>query len=93
MTGIEELKSISRCSCSLSSKACYLCAEGEETRKADNVIHPAKSNDSKADFSQADDAHLQEFPKCDTGCVETLLGLKNILLPSEDLFTFFKVFL
>ncbi|NWW05970.1 ATAD5 protein, partial [Oreocharis arfaki] len=67
-----------------------LALHGEETRKADNVIHPAKSNDSKADFSQADDAHLQEFPKCDTGCVETLLGLKNILLPSEDLFTFLK---
>ncbi|NXV00470.1 ATAD5 protein, partial [Cettia cetti] len=63
---------------------------GEETRKADNVIHPAKCNDSKVDFSQADDAHLQEFPKCDTGCVETLLGLRNILLPSEDLFTFLK---
>ncbi|NXK62792.1 ATAD5 protein, partial [Sylvietta virens] len=67
-----------------------LAPHGEETRKADNVIHPAKSNDSKVDFSQADDAHLQEFPKCDTGCVETLLGLKNILLPSEDLFTFLK---
>ncbi|XP_048179938.1 ATPase family AAA domain-containing protein 5 isoform X1 [Corvus hawaiiensis] len=64
--------------------------EGEGTRNADNVIDPAKCNDSKADFSQADDAHLQEFPKCDTGCVETLLGLKNILLPSEDLFTFLK---
>ncbi|NWV43067.1 ATAD5 protein, partial [Grantiella picta] len=63
---------------------------GEETKKADNVIHSAKSNDSRVDFSQANDAHLQEFPKCDTGCVETLLGLKNILLPSEDLFTFFK---
>ncbi|NXO29269.1 ATAD5 protein, partial [Cisticola juncidis] len=63
---------------------------GEETRKADNAIHPAKLNDSKVDFSPADDAHLQEFPKCDTGCVETLLGLKNILLPSEDLFTFLK---
>uniref|UniRef100_A0A8C2UK84 ATPase family AAA domain containing 5 n=1 Tax=Coturnix japonica TaxID=93934 RepID=A0A8C2UK84_COTJA len=37
-----------------------------------------------------DDAPRQEFPKCDTGCVETLLGLKNILLPSEDLFTFLK---
>ncbi|NXN84905.1 ATAD5 protein, partial [Bombycilla garrulus] len=63
---------------------------GEETRKADTVTHPAKSNSSKVDFSQADDAQLQEFPKCDTGCVETLLGLKNILLPSEDLFTFLK---
>ncbi|KAJ7424410.1 ATPase family AAA domain-containing protein 5 [Willisornis vidua] len=39
---------------------------------------------------QGDEAHLQELPKCDTGCVETLLGLKNILLPSEDLFTFLK---
>ncbi|NXI28519.1 ATAD5 protein, partial [Sterrhoptilus dennistouni] len=67
-----------------------LAPQGEETRKADNDIHPAKSNDSKVDFSQADDAHLQEFPKCDTGCVETLLGLKNILLPSEDLLTFLK---
>ncbi|NXB50075.1 ATAD5 protein, partial [Leucopsar rothschildi] len=62
----------------------------EETRKADNVIHHAKSNDSMVDFSQAEHAHLQDFPKCDTGCVETLLGLKNILLPSEDLFTFLK---
>ncbi|NXR41761.1 ATAD5 protein, partial [Zosterops hypoxanthus] len=67
-----------------------LAPQGEETRKADNDIHPAKSNDSKVDFSQADDAYLQEFPKCHTGCVETLLGLKNILLPSEDLFTFLK---
>ncbi|NXP36741.1 ATAD5 protein, partial [Leiothrix lutea] len=69
---------------------CLTPQGGEETRKADNAIHPAKSKDSKVDFSQADDAHLQEFPKCDTGCVETLLGLKNILLPSEDLFTFLK---
>ncbi|NXY66895.1 ATAD5 protein, partial [Callaeas wilsoni] len=67
-----------------------LAPHGEGTRKADNVIHPAKPNDSKVNFSQADDAHLPEFPKCDTGCVETLLGLKNILLPSEDLFTFLK---
>ncbi|NWW79083.1 ATAD5 protein, partial [Climacteris rufus] len=67
-----------------------LAPHGEETRKAENVICSAKTHDSKVDFSQADDAHLQEFPKCDTGCVETLLGLKNILLPSEDLLTFFK---
>ncbi|KAM7035525.1 ATPase family AAA domain-containing protein 5 isoform 2-T2 [Acridotheres tristis] len=65
-------------------------APHEETRKADNVIHHAKSNDSMVDFSQAEHAHLQDFPKCDTGCVETLLGLKNILLPSEDLLTFLK---
>ncbi|XP_056361755.1 ATPase family AAA domain-containing protein 5 [Oenanthe melanoleuca] len=69
---------------------CLVPHGGEETKKADNVIHHTKSNNSKVDFSQAEDAHLQEFPKCDTGCVETLLGLKNILLPSEDLFTFLK---
>ncbi|NXL59888.1 ATAD5 protein, partial [Chordeiles acutipennis] len=64
-------------------------AHHDETDKADHVIHSGKATDSKIDFSQAD-ARLQEFPKCDTGCVETLLGLKNILLPSEDLFTFLK---
>ncbi|XP_019502515.1 PREDICTED: ATPase family AAA domain-containing protein 5 [Hipposideros armiger] len=30
------------------------------------------------------------IPKCDTGCVETLFGLKNIFSPSEDLFSFLK---
>ncbi|NXW13697.1 ATAD5 protein, partial [Circaetus pectoralis] len=64
-------------------------AHYDETNKADHVINSEKSTDSKTDFCQAD-ARLQELPKCDTGCVETLLGLKNILLPSEDLFTFLK---
>ncbi|KFP79144.1 ATPase family AAA domain-containing protein 5, partial [Apaloderma vittatum] len=62
---------------------------GDETSRADHLIPSEKTTDSKIDFSPAD-GHLQEFPKCDTGCVETLLGLKNILLPSEDLFTFLK---
>ncbi|XP_069338370.1 ATPase family AAA domain-containing protein 5 [Eulemur rufifrons] len=31
-----------------------------------------------------------DVPKCDTGCVETLFGLKNIFSPSEDLFSFLK---
>ncbi|XP_051490553.1 ATPase family AAA domain-containing protein 5 isoform X2 [Apus apus] len=62
---------------------------GDETEKADHIIHPEQTADSRIDFSQADPC-LKEFPKCDTGCVETLLGLKNILLPSEDLFTFLK---
>ncbi|NWV02024.1 ATAD5 protein, partial [Upupa epops] len=62
---------------------------GEKTNKAGHAIHSERTTDSKIDFSQPD-AHPQEFPKCDTGCVETLLGLKNILLPSEDLFTFLK---
>ncbi|KAM6317395.1 ATPase family AAA domain-containing protein 5 isoform 2-T2 [Podargus strigoides] len=68
---------------------CLAHRGGDETNTADHVIHSEEPTDSKIDFSQAD-AHLQEFPKCDTGCVETLLGLKNILLPSEDLFTFLK---
>ncbi|XP_008936980.1 PREDICTED: ATPase family AAA domain-containing protein 5-like, partial [Merops nubicus] len=68
---------------------CLAHCGGEETDQADQAIHFEKTADSKVESSQAD-ARLQEFPKCDTGCVETLLGLKNILLPSEDLFTFIK---
>ncbi|XP_044278020.1 ATPase family AAA domain-containing protein 5 isoform X2 [Varanus komodoensis] len=30
------------------------------------------------------------IPKHETGCIENLLGLKNIFLPSEDLFSFLK---
>ncbi|XP_026566868.1 ATPase family AAA domain-containing protein 5 [Pseudonaja textilis] len=33
---------------------------------------------------------LENIPKCNTGCTENLLGLKNIFLPSEDLFSFLK---
>ncbi|KAL8163750.1 UNVERIFIED_CONTAM: hypothetical protein K2H54_036773 [Gekko kuhli] len=33
---------------------------------------------------------LLKVPKCDTGCIESLLGLKNIFLPSEDLLSFLK---
>ncbi|NXS96900.1 ATAD5 protein, partial [Jacana jacana] len=63
-----------------------LAHHGDKTNEADHIIHSEKTTA----FSQADAHHLQEFPKCDMGCVETLLGLKNILLPSEDLFTFLK---
>ncbi|XP_010592512.2 ATPase family AAA domain-containing protein 5 isoform X1 [Loxodonta africana] len=31
-----------------------------------------------------------DLPKCDTGCAETLFGLKNIFSPSEDVFSFLK---
>ncbi|NXU84027.1 ATAD5 protein, partial [Xiphorhynchus elegans] len=64
-------------------------AHREEPSEAVHVIHSENGN-SKVAFSPGDDAHLQDLPKCDTGCVETLLGLKNILLPSEDLLTFLK---
>ncbi|NXN15522.1 ATAD5 protein, partial [Indicator maculatus] len=66
-----------------------LAHHGEETDKAEHITPSEKTTDAKSDLSQAA-ALLQEFPKCDTGCVETLLGLKNILMPSEDLFTFLK---
>ncbi|NWH79391.1 ATAD5 protein, partial [Piaya cayana] len=59
-------------------------AHHDETRKAVDVINSEKPTDAKTG------ARLRELPKCDTGCVETLLGLKNILLPSEDLFMFLK---
>ncbi|XP_072207988.1 ATPase family AAA domain-containing protein 5 isoform X2 [Excalfactoria chinensis] len=68
----------------------HLVLRGEdETNPAGQVINYEKTTDPKIDLSQ-DDAPRQEYPKCDAGCVETLLGLKNILLPSEDLFTFLK---
>ncbi|NXX38665.1 ATAD5 protein, partial [Tricholaema leucomelas] len=66
-----------------------LAHHGEETDKAEHITPSEKTTDAKSDLSQAG-VCLQESPKCDTGCVETLLGLKNILLPSEDLFTFLK---
>ncbi|XP_074119730.1 ATPase family AAA domain-containing protein 5 isoform X2 [Sminthopsis crassicaudata] len=31
-----------------------------------------------------------DLPKCDTGFAESLLGINNIVLPSEDLFSFIK---
>ncbi|XP_043819519.1 ATPase family AAA domain-containing protein 5 [Dromiciops gliroides] len=59
-----------------------------------------ESNGSTELFCTQDDAHpknhphTQEdpanLPKCDTGCAESLLGMKNIVLPSEDLFSFIK---
>ncbi|NXL93094.1 ATAD5 protein, partial [Alectura lathami] len=68
----------------------HLALHGEgETNTADQVMNSVRTTAPKTDFPH-DDAPLREFPKCDTGCVETLLGLRNILLPSEDLFTFLK---
>ncbi|XP_032136837.1 ATPase family AAA domain-containing protein 5 isoform X3 [Sapajus apella] len=47
----------------------------------DNKIHPKNTKRKRADL-----------PKCDSGCAETLFGLRNIFSPSEDLFSFLKVF-
>ncbi|KAM4822957.1 ATPase family AAA domain-containing protein 5 [Urocitellus parryii] len=46
---------------------------------------PASKNNTRNTKSN----HV-DLPKCDTGCVETLFGLKNIFSPSEDLFSFLK---
>ncbi|XP_060107973.1 ATPase family AAA domain-containing protein 5 [Heteronotia binoei] len=40
--------------------------------------------------SKTTELPLLKIPKCDTGCIENLLGLKNIFLPSEDLLSFLK---
>nr|XP_056716409.1 ATPase family AAA domain-containing protein 5 [Euleptes europaea] len=40
--------------------------------------------------SKTTEQPLLKIPKCDTGCIENLLGLKNIFLPSEDLLSFLK---
>ncbi|XP_074244493.1 ATPase family AAA domain-containing protein 5 isoform X1 [Saimiri boliviensis] len=45
----------------------------------DNKIHPKNNKRKRADL-----------PKCDSGCAETLFGLRNIFSPSEDLFSFLK---
>lgn len=45
--------------------------------------------DSKNNTRNTKSNHV-DLPKCDTGCVETLFGLKNIFSPSEDLFSFLK---
>uniref|UniRef100_A0A8D2D898 ATPase family AAA domain-containing protein 5 n=1 Tax=Sciurus vulgaris TaxID=55149 RepID=A0A8D2D898_SCIVU len=45
--------------------------------------------DSKNNTKNTKSNHV-DLPKCDTGCVETLFGLKNIFSPSEDLLSFLK---
>ncbi|XP_035156755.1 ATPase family AAA domain-containing protein 5 isoform X2 [Callithrix jacchus] len=45
----------------------------------DNKIHPKNTKRKRADL-----------PKCDSGCAETLFGLRNIFSPSEDLFSFLR---
>ncbi|XP_053427003.1 ATPase family AAA domain-containing protein 5 isoform X2 [Nycticebus coucang] len=45
--------------------------------------------DSKNNLKNTKKSHA-DVPRCDTGCVETFFGLKNIFSPSEDLFSFLK---
>uniref|UniRef100_A0A8C0IM61 ATPase family AAA domain containing 5 n=1 Tax=Chelonoidis abingdonii TaxID=106734 RepID=A0A8C0IM61_CHEAB len=62
-----------------------LALHGEETEGTDQITC-TENTGSENDHPQTE----IELPKCDTGFTETLLGLKNIFLPSEDLFSFLK---
>ncbi|XP_078510513.1 ATPase family AAA domain-containing protein 5 [Lissotriton helveticus] len=56
---------------------------------SDNETIPAACAKDSAYHKMTPELNLH-LPKCDTGCVENLLGLKNILSPSEDLMSFIK---
>ncbi|XP_075759969.1 ATPase family AAA domain-containing protein 5 isoform X2 [Pelodiscus sinensis] len=62
-----------------------LALHGEE-REGTDQITCTENIASENDLPQTE----MELPKCDTGFTETLLGLKNIFLPSEDLLSFLK---
>ncbi|XP_004454937.1 ATPase family AAA domain-containing protein 5 [Dasypus novemcinctus] len=57
--------------------------------KKDQLICSEECSDTKNNPKNIKNNSI-DLPKCDTGCVETLFGLKNIFFPSEDLFSFLK---
>uniref|UniRef100_A0A8C9QSE4 ATPase family AAA domain containing 5 n=1 Tax=Spermophilus dauricus TaxID=99837 RepID=A0A8C9QSE4_SPEDA len=61
------------------------CRNSRNEQLACSEDGPASKNNTRNTKSN----HV-DLPKCDTGCVETLFGLKNIFSPSEDLFSFLK---
>ncbi|KAM9118988.1 ATPase family AAA domain-containing protein 5 [Pangshura tecta] len=69
----------------LKEKSLALHVGGEEPEGTDQITC-TENTGSENDLPQTE----MELPKCDTGFIETLLGLKNIFLPSEDLFSFLK---
>ncbi|XP_043384479.1 ATPase family AAA domain-containing protein 5 isoform X4 [Chelonia mydas] len=69
----------------LKEKSLALHVRGEEPEGTDQITC-MENIGSENDLPQTE----MELPKCDTGFIETLLGLKNIFLPSEDLFSFLK---
>ncbi|XP_077690616.1 ATPase family AAA domain-containing protein 5 isoform X2 [Eretmochelys imbricata] len=69
----------------LKEKSLALHVRGEEPEGTDQITC-MENTGSENDLPQTE----MELPKCDTGFIETLLGLKNIFLPSEDLFSFLK---
>ncbi|XP_053904378.1 ATPase family AAA domain-containing protein 5 [Malaclemys terrapin pileata] len=69
----------------LKEKSLALHVGGEEPEGTDPITC-TENTGSEHDLPQTE----MELPKCNTGFIETLLGLKNIFLPSEDLFSFLK---
>ncbi|XP_069056093.1 ATPase family AAA domain-containing protein 5 isoform X2 [Pleurodeles waltl] len=65
----------------MEDKALSIC------EKSESIPSACAEDSAHHKMSQELNLHL---PKCDTGCVENLLGLKNILSPSEDLMSFIK---
>ncbi|KAK9407205.1 ATAD5: ATPase family AAA domain containing 5 [Crotalus adamanteus] len=53
-------------------------------------INGTQQNIKGTTSSNSKKSILENIPQCSTGCTENLLGLKNIFLPSEDLFSFLK---
>ncbi|XP_036621725.1 ATPase family AAA domain-containing protein 5 [Trichosurus vulpecula] len=64
-----------------------LSLHGESDRNAKLICSRDDSYPQNRSHTHKDPANL---PKCDIGCAESLLGMKNIVLPSEDLFSFIK---
>ncbi|XP_020639283.3 ATPase family AAA domain-containing protein 5 isoform X1 [Pogona vitticeps] len=66
----------------------YLKEKGLGKKTSDTGLitsteEPTSSNTSKSN-------PVVNIPKCSIGCIENSLGLTNIILPSEDLFSFLK---
>uniref|UniRef100_A0A8D0GH45 ATPase family AAA domain-containing protein 5 n=1 Tax=Sphenodon punctatus TaxID=8508 RepID=A0A8D0GH45_SPHPU len=62
---------------------------GREGNGTPQIACTEEATNSKSNIPQTG-IPLQDIPKCDIGCIENLLGLKNIFLPSEDMFSFLK---
>ncbi|KAH0629239.1 hypothetical protein JD844_011171 [Phrynosoma platyrhinos] len=70
----------------LKEKGLALHGQGKETSGTEQGVCIKESTTTKIRNPDS----LVKIPKCDTGCIENLLGLTNIFLPSEDLFSFLK---
>ncbi|XP_068945981.1 ATPase family AAA domain-containing protein 5 isoform X2 [Petaurus breviceps papuanus] len=64
-----------------------LSLHGESDRNAEIICSQDDTYPKNCPHTHKDPVDL---PKCDIGCAESLLGMKNIVLPSEDLFSFIK---